>query len=154
MDSGPKNPNNKFVESGRKSQSEFRENILEDSIKRKELHMYKHKKYLRSCPSSMIESIVLSLFTVVFSSTFCPLFSFFGLFFISLSFYPFSCYILRFLHQFLHPSVSQVFRVSLSPFAPSLEPSTLSCKSAGSLLRHQLHINAAREVARQHLMRR
>ena len=87
-------------------------------------------------------------------NSFLLLLYFFHLFLIFLLFYPFSCYILRFLHQFLHPSVSQVFRVSLSPFAPSLEPSTLSCKSAGSLLRHQLHINAAREVARQHLMRR
>ena len=83
--------------------------------------MYKHKKYPRSCPSSMIESTVFSLFTVVFSSTFCSLFSFFVLFFFffsPFSFYPFSRYILRSLHQFLHPRVSQVFRVSLSPFAP------------------------------------
>ena len=46
------------------------------------------------------------------------------------------------------------------PFRPSLNflllavPSTLSYKAAGSLLRHHLHINVARELAGQHLMRR
>ena len=41
----------------------------------------------------------------------------------------------------------------LSPF-PLLEPSTLSCKAACLLFRHHLHINAARELTEQHLMRR
>ena len=44
-----------------------------------------------------------------------------------------------------------------SPFSllplPLLEPSILSCKAACSLFRHHLHINAARELAVQHLMR-
>ena len=44
-----------------------------------------------------------------------------------------------------------------SPFflfpLPFLEPSILSCKAACSLFRHHLHINAARELVRQHLMR-
>ena len=44
-----------------------------------------------------------------------------------------------------------------SPFSlfhlPLLEPSILSCKAACSLFRHHLHINAARELAGQHLMR-
>ena len=44
-----------------------------------------------------------------------------------------------------------------SPFSllplPLLEPSILICKAACSLFRHHLHINAARELARQHLMR-
>ena len=45
--------------------------------------------------------------------------------------------------------------VFLQPFALSLlEPSTLSCKAACSLFRHHLHINAARELVGQHLMRR
>ena len=92
-------------------------------------------------------------FCLSFLFCFLSLFLFFFLFLLSV-FFSFSCYILRFLHQFLHPSVSQVFRVSLSPFAPSLEPSTLSCKTAGSLLRHHFHINAARELVGQHLMRR
>ena len=42
----------------------------------------------------------------------------------------------------------------LCPFSPLCEPSTLSCKAAGSLFRHHFHINAARELAGQHLMRR
>ena len=43
---------------------------------------------------------------------------------------------------------------SLYPLSPLLEPSTLSCKAACLLFRHYLHINAARELAGQHLMRR
>ena len=35
---------------------------------------------------------------------------------------------------------------------PFLESSILSCKAACSLLRHHLHINAVRGLARQHLM--
>ena len=42
----------------------------------------------------------------------------------------------------------------LCPLSPLVEPSTLSCKAVGSLLRHHLHINAVRELAGQHLMRR
>ena len=42
----------------------------------------------------------------------------------------------------------------LCPLSPLLEPSTLSCKAAGSLFRHHFHINAARELAGQHLMQR
>ena len=38
--------------------------------------------------------------------------------------------------------------------SPLLEPSTLSCKAAHLLFRHHLHINAAKELAVQHLMRR
>ena len=44
-----------------------------------------------------------------------------------------------------------------SPFflfpLPLLESSILSCKTACSLFRHHLHINAVRELAGQHLMR-
>ena len=70
MDSGPKSPNNKFVESERKSQSESREKILVDSVKRKELHMHQYKKHHRSCPNSMIDGIEFFLFTVVFLQPF------------------------------------------------------------------------------------
>ena len=67
----------------------------------------------------------------------------------------FSYYILWFLHQFLHPRMGQALGVLFlcSPL-PFPEPSTLSCKAACSLFRHHLHINAARELAGQHLMRR
>ena len=40
------------------------------------------------------------------------------------------------------------------PIPHLLEPSTLSCKTTCLLFRHHLHINAARELAGQHLMRR
>ena len=40
----------------------------------------------------------------------------------------------------------------LCPRSPFLEPFTLSCKAACLLFRHHLHINAARELAGQHLM--
>ena len=90
-------------------------------INRKKLQMYKYKKYPRSGPSSVIKSTKFFLFTIVFLQPFSlslslSLFFFFLVFFPSSSFDPFSCYILRFLRQFLHPRVSQVFRVSLSPF--------------------------------------
>ena len=119
MDSGPKSPNNKFVESGRKSQFESREKILVDSVKGKELQMHKYKKYHRSCPNSMIDSVEFFLFTVVFLQPFA-LFSFLCFFFYPLSLNPFSCYILWFLHHFLHPRVSQVLGVFFVPFHPSL----------------------------------
>ena len=106
MDPGPKNLNNKFVKSGRKSQSESKVKILVDSIKWKELHILTCKKHPRTCPNNMIDGEEFFLFTVVFFQPF------------SLSSPPFLArYILRFLRQFLHPCVSQMLRVSLSPFA-------------------------------------
>ena len=76
MGLGPKSPNNKFVESGRKSQSEYREKILVDSVKGKELLMHKYKKHPRICANSMINNMELFLFTVVFLQPFA-LFLFF-----------------------------------------------------------------------------
>ena len=70
MDLGLKSPNNEFVESGRKSQSEYTEKILVDSVKGKELLVHKYKKYLRICPNSMINNMELFLFTVVFLQPF------------------------------------------------------------------------------------
>ena len=83
MGSGPKSPNNEFVENGRKSQSEYRKKILVDSVKGKELLMHKYKKHLRICTNSMINNMELFLFTVVFLQPF-TLFLFF--FFRPLSF--------------------------------------------------------------------
>ena len=82
MDLGPKSPNNKFVESGRKSYSESREKILVNSVKGKELHMHKYKKHPRLCPNSMINGLEFFLsflllyffnlpFPFCFSSSFC-----------------------------------------------------------------------------------
>ena len=126
------------------------------SVKRKELHAHTCKKYPWTCPSTMTKSTEFFLFTVVFLQPFVLYLSFFFLVFFSvpLSLNSFSYYILWFLHHFLHPRVGQVLEVLFlcSPL-PLLEPSTLSCKAACSLFRHHLHINAARELAGQHLMR-
>ena len=60
-----------------------------------------------------------------------------------------------FFYHFLHPRVDQVVEVLFFLLLPSfLESSILSCKAACSLFRHHLHINAARRLAGQHLMRR
>ena len=83
MDLGPKSPNNKFVESGRKSQSEFRIKILVYSVKRKELYAYIYRKYPRTCPSTMTESTKFFLFAVVFLQPLCS----FSFFFFSLVFF-------------------------------------------------------------------
>ena len=126
------------------------------SVKRKELHVHTFKKYPRTCPSTMTKSTEFFLFTVVFLQPFGLSLSFFFLVFFSvpLSLNPFSYYILWFLYHFLHQRVGKVLRALFlySPL-PLLEPSTLSCKAACSLFRHHLHINAARELAGQHLMR-
>ena len=127
------------------------------SVKRKELYVHTCKKYSRTCPSTMTKNTEFFLFTVVFLQPFALSLSFFFsvFFFLSLfSLNPFSYYILWFVHHFLHPRMGQVLGV-LFPCSPLLllEPSTLSCKAARSLFRHHLHLNAARELAGQHLMR-
>ena len=83
MDPGPKSPNNKFVESKRKSQSEFRIKILVYSVKKKKLHAHICKKYPRTCPSTMIKSTEFFIFTVVFFQPFALSLSFFFLVFLS-----------------------------------------------------------------------
>ena len=126
------------------------------SVKRKKLHAHTCKKYPRTCPSTLTKSAEFFLFTVVFLQHFAlSLFFFLVFFLVSLPFYHFSYYILWFLHQFLHPRGGQALGVLFlySPL-PLLEPSTLSCKAACSLFRHYLHINTARELVGQHLMRR
>ena len=87
----------------------------------------------------------------------CSFFFFFFSPFYFVSLLPFSLssyYILWFFYHFLHPRVGQVLGVlfSLLPLR-ILELSILSCKVACSLFRHHLHINAARKLAGQHLMR-
>ena len=105
----------------------------------------------------MTKSTKFFLFAVVFLQPLCS-FSFFFFFFLFLRRPPFSFplyYILWPFYHFLHPRVDQVvevlFFLLLLPF---LESSILSCKAVCSLFRHHLHINAARGLARQHLMRR
>ena len=83
----------------------------------------------------------LSFFFVFF---FCPLFLRLSSYYILWLFIPFppsTCGL----------GVGSPFFSLLLPF---LESSILSCKAACSLFRHHLHINVARGLARQHLMRR
>ena len=71
---------------------------------------------------------------------------------ISLSLDTFSCYIPRFSYHSHCTRVNQVMGASPCPISHLPEPSTTSCKAACLLFRHHLHINAARELARKHLM--
>ena len=130
MDSGTKNSNNKFVESGRKSQSESRKKILEYRIKRKKLYMHTYRKYPWSCPSSKIESTKFFSFTAVFLPPFSLFLSFFSLLFplpfsYFFSFPPFCLFFLFVLYTTVFTPISpstcesgvQSFSV---PFRPSL----------------------------------
>ena len=104
----------------------------------------------------MTENTKFYIFAVVFLQPFCSFSFFFSLVFFSVSL-PFSLssyYILWFFTPF-PPSTYGSGVGSPFPLLPSplLEPSILSCKTACSLFRHYLHINAARELAGQHLMR-
>ena len=123
-----------------------------DSVKGKELHMHTYKKHPRLWPNSMIDSEEFFLFTVVFHQPFA-LFSLlcfsFSHFFESL----FVLYTMVFA-PFSPSTCESGVRSFFCPLSPLLEPSTLSCKAACLLFRHHLHINAARELAGQHLMRR
>ena len=113
------------------------------SVKRKELHAHKCKKYPWTCPSTGTKSNEFFFFTIVFLQPFALPFSFFFFVLYTIVFTQFP------------PSTcgSDVG----SPFSllslPLLEPSILSCKAVCSLFKHHIHINAARELAGQHLIR-
>ena len=124
------------------------------SVKRKELYSYIYRKYGHD----------LVLWLRVLNYFFLLLY-FFNLYVLSLSFFlqsfsmslPFSLssyYILWFFTPFPPSTCGSGIG---SPFSllplPLLEPSILSCKTACSLFRHHLHINAVRELAGQYLMR-
>ena len=100
MGSGPKSPNNEFVENGRKSQSEYREKILVDSVKGKELHMHKYKKHPRLCTNSMINSTEFFLFTVVFLQ-------------------PFALFLFFFFRPLFFESFFVLYTMVFTPFSPS-----------------------------------
>ena len=118
MGSVPKSPNNEFVESGRKSQSEYREKILVDSVKGKELLMHRYKKHPWICPNSMINNMKLFPFTVVFLQPFA-LFLFFSLFLLLFLESLFVLYIVVFVS--FSPSTCESGVGSFSvPFRPSL----------------------------------
>ena len=103
MDPGPRSPNNKFVESGRKCQSKSRIKILVYSVKREELHSHRCKKYPWTCLSIGIKSNESFFFYCCLSSSFFLSFSFFVLYTLVL-------------HHFLHPRVGQVLGVIFSCF--------------------------------------
>ena len=119
------------------------------SVKREELHAHRCKKYPRMCPSIGTKSNeFFFFFTVVFLQPFSLSFFFlffYFIFFLRVIYYgftpfpPSTCGSGIGSHFFLFP-------------LPLLEPSFLSCKATCSLFRHHLHINAARELAGQHLM--
>ena len=128
--------------------------MLVDSVKGRELHMHKYKKYHRSCPNIVNDSVELFLLAVVLLQPFA-LFSF-SLFF-------FFCPLFLWIHfRVIYYGFCTIFSIHMwvrcweffCPISPLLEPSTLSCKAACLLFKHHLHINAARELAGQHLIRR
>ena len=127
------------------------------SVKREELHAHRCKKYHRTCPSIGTKSNEFFFFTVVFLQPFAIFFSFF--FFLLLFLSPFLSIFLRIIYYGFTPFPPSTCGLGIgNPFflfpLPLLEPSILSCKVVCSLFRHHLHINAVRELVRQHLMRR
>ena len=160
MDSGPKSPNNKFVESGRINQSESRIKIVVYSVKMKKLHTHTCKKYHRTCPSTMTKSAKFFLFTVVFLQPFALSLSLSFLFLIFFLVCPFLLTLFHIIYYGFYTSSSiYVWVRRWESFF-----SVLSCLSLNlpllvvKLLVHcsgiTFHINAARELVRQHLIRR
>ena len=127
------------------------------SVKREELYAHRCKKYPRTCPSVGTKSNEFFFFTVVLLQPFVLFLFLFLLFSFSVfpSFFIFLlvvyCGFTPFPPSTCGSSIGSHF--FLFPL-PLLEPSILSCKAACSLFRHHLHINAARELAGQHLMQR
>ena len=126
------------------------------SVIKKELSAYISRKYPRTCPNNKTESTIFFLLTVVFLQPFCSLSLSLFFFFQSPLSFPLPFYYILWLFLLFPPSTcgsgggSPFFRL-----VPSfLESSILSCKAACLLFRHHLHINAARGLAGQHLMRR
>ena len=130
------------------------------SVIKKELSTYISRKYPRTCPNDKMESTMFFLFVVVFLQPFCSLSL--SLFLFSICFssvplsFPLSSYYILWLFLPFPPSTcgsggGSPFFLLLPSF---LESSILSCKAVCSLFRHHLHINAARGLAGQHLMRR
>ena len=114
----------------------------------------KEKSYTRTDAKSILgRALVLGLrvmnssfLTVVFLQPFTLFFSHFSSFFLRVIYYSFT----PFPPSTCGSGIGSLF--FLFPL-PLLEPSILSCKATYSLFRHHLHINAARELAGQHLMR-
>ena len=131
------------------------------SVIKKELSAYISRKYPQTCPNKKTKSTIFFIFAVVFLQPFCSLslslFFFSNLFFSSPPFFS-SFFVLYTMAFFLPFPPSTCGSGGGSPFflllPYFLESSILSYKAACSLFRHHLHINAARGLAGQHLMRR
>ena len=94
------------------------------------------------------------LYVFSFSFSLFPL-----VFFFLFLFFPFLFFFLRIIYYgfFTVSSIHvwvRCWKYFFLLFLPFLESSILSCKTACSLFRYHLHINAARRLAGQHLMRR
>ena len=123
MDQGPKSPNNKFVESVRKSWSESRIKILTYSVIKKELSAYIFRKYPRTCPNNKTESTIFFLFAVVFLQPFLFSLSFslsFPVCFssVSLLFLFLRIIYYDFFYHVLHSRVDQVVEIIFFCFSP------------------------------------
>ena len=118
-------------------------------FKGKSYTLKKGKKRPRLCPCSVISSLEFFLsFYYCASSTSLSFFVFLLPFFF---FIPFPVIYHGFCVIFIiHVSVRS-WELPY-PISHLLEPSTISCKAACLLFRHHLYINAARELAGQHLM--
>ena len=128
------------------------------SVIKKELSAYIYRKYPRTCPNNKTKSTKFFLFAIVFLQPLCSLSLFFfsSLFSFFFYFLHLSSYYILWLFLQFPPSTcgsggGSPFFLLLLPF---LESSIFSCKTACSLFRHHLHINAAKGLAGQHLMQR
>ena len=116
---------------------------MDYSVRRKELYAYIcTKSILGHALKLSLKSTQFFTFSLSFS---CPTLFFFSIFVLyTMAFLPFS-------PSTCGSGVESHFSPLLLSF---LESSILNCKAACSLFRHHLHINAARRLAGQHLMRR
>ena len=122
---------------------------MDYSVTRKELFAYIDTESILGL------ALILWLKNTQFFFLYFLLSPFFFVFFLSPPpFFLSSYYILWLFYHFLHPRVGQALKVLSFLFLHFLESSILSCKAVCSLFRHHLHINAARRLAGQHLMRR
>ena len=114
LDSGPKSPNNKFIENGKKASLNLGKRYWKIVLIGKSYICTNTKSILGHALVVWLRVqnsffLLLYFFNLLLSLIFCSVLPFFLLL---------VRYILRFLRQFLHPRVSQVLRVSLSLFAP------------------------------------
>ena len=122
---------------------------MDYSVKREELYAYIYTENILGHALILWLRILNSFFFLFFFLFLFFLVLFFSLFpFLRIIYYGF--FTISSIHVWVRCWRSFFFPLLL----PFLESSILSCKVACSLFRHHLHINAARGLAGQHLMRR